>query len=101
MADEVIVLEAQEALLAVGQFYWDFPQTSDEEVTRLLSSLTRAPVPLSTVGGDPVRACEIELETARLAGDWRRRPIRSGSWYSRTAAAAAASARGTERSRWR
>ena len=69
LADEVIVLEAQEALMAVGQFYWDFPQTSDEEVTRLLSSLSRAPVPLSTVGGDPVRACEIELGTARLAGD--------------------------------
>jgi len=69
LADEVIVLEAQEALMAVGQFYWDFPQTSDEEVTRLLSSLSRASVPLSTVGGDPVRACEIELGTARLAGD--------------------------------
>ena len=55
--------------MAVGQFYWDFPQTSDEEVTRLLSSLSRAPVPQSTVGGDPVRACEIELGTARLAGD--------------------------------
>jgi putative phosphoribosyl transferase len=69
LADEVIVLEAQEALMAVGQFYWDFPQTSDEEVTRLLSSLARAPVPRSTVGGDPVRACEIEVGTARLAGD--------------------------------
>jgi len=69
LADEVIVLEAQEAFMAVGQFYWDFPQTSDEEVTRLLSSLSRAPVPVSTVGGDPVRACEIELVTARLAGD--------------------------------
>jgi putative phosphoribosyl transferase len=69
LADEVIVLEAQEAFVAVGQFFWDFPQTSDEEVTRLLSSLSRAPVPLSTVGGDPVRACEIELGTARLAGD--------------------------------
>jgi putative phosphoribosyl transferase len=69
LADEVIVLEAQEAFMAVGQFYWNFPQTSDEEVTQLLSSLSRAPIPSSTVGGDPVRACEIELGTVRLAGD--------------------------------
>ncbi len=70
LADEVIVLEAQETLMAVGQLDRDFPQTSDEEVTRLLSSLSRAPVPQSTVGGDPVRACEsIELGMARLA--WR------------------------------
>lgn len=35
-ADEVVVLSAQPWLAAIGQFYEDFSQTSDEEVIDLL-----------------------------------------------------------------
>lgn len=37
-ADSVIVLETPEPFFAVGQFYQDFPQLTDEEVTELLES---------------------------------------------------------------
>ena len=37
-ADEVIFLEAPRMFFAVGQFYEEFPQTSDEEVISLLRS---------------------------------------------------------------
>jgi putative phosphoribosyl transferase len=36
VADEFVVLAAPESFQAIGQFYDDFSQTSDEEVTRLL-----------------------------------------------------------------
>lgn len=36
--DEVVFLESPEEFYAVGQFYQDFPQVSDEEVVFLLSS---------------------------------------------------------------
>jgi predicted phosphoribosyltransferase len=35
-ADEVVFLETPEPFFAVGQWYVDFPQTSDEEVVALL-----------------------------------------------------------------
>lgn len=37
-ADEVVVLETPEPFFAVGQWYRDFPQTSDDEVVSLLGS---------------------------------------------------------------
>jgi predicted phosphoribosyltransferase len=37
LADETICLQSPEMFYAVGQFYMDFPQVSDEEVVRLLS----------------------------------------------------------------
>jgi len=36
LADEVVFLDAPEMFFAVGQFYQDFPQTTDEEVKKLL-----------------------------------------------------------------
>jgi putative phosphoribosyl transferase len=36
-ADEVVCLEAPEVFYAVGQFYMDFPQVSDEQVIDLLA----------------------------------------------------------------
>jgi putative phosphoribosyl transferase len=36
VADDIIVLECPESFLAIGQFYDDFTQTSDAEVTQLL-----------------------------------------------------------------
>ncbi|HTT92982.1 MAG TPA: phosphoribosyltransferase [Acidimicrobiales bacterium] len=71
---EVVCLEAHRHLWAVGQWYRDFSQTSDDEVARLL----REPVPPSPVSaaadprGDdpPVEADEVEVVAghARLAG---------------------------------
>jgi putative phosphoribosyl transferase len=37
-ADDVVVLETPEPFFAVGQWYRDFPQTSDDEVVSLLGS---------------------------------------------------------------
>jgi len=39
-ADEVLCLSAPEEFYAVGQFYQSFPQVSDEEVIRLLGTVT-------------------------------------------------------------
>jgi putative phosphoribosyl transferase len=67
LADEVVVLEAHEPFIAVGQFYVEFLQTSDEDVARLLSS---PPDPeLAPSGEELVHACEIDLGTVRLAGE--------------------------------
>lgn len=37
VADEVVYLEAPEMFFAVGQFYKDFPQITDDEVVQLLA----------------------------------------------------------------
>jgi putative phosphoribosyl transferase len=62
-ADEVVCLEAPEHLLAIGQWYHDFTQTSDREVVELLeraaARLRRRTDPVR-VAGDPA---------ARVAGD--------------------------------
>ncbi|HEX9776192.1 MAG TPA: phosphoribosyltransferase [Actinomycetota bacterium] len=66
-ADEFVVLEAPTAFFAVGQFYTDFAQTSDEEVTALLAG-SAAPAPV--VGGATGTASvAIELPDATLDGD--------------------------------
>lgn len=36
LVDEIVVLETPDDLMAVGQFYRDFPQVTDEEVLQLL-----------------------------------------------------------------
>jgi putative phosphoribosyl transferase len=41
-ADEVVSLETPEPFYAVGQWYQEFPQTSDEEVVRILDEARRA-----------------------------------------------------------
>ena len=40
-ADEVVALDTPEPFFAVGQWYQDFPQTSDQEVVALLESARR------------------------------------------------------------
>jgi putative phosphoribosyl transferase len=42
-ADEVIVLETPEPFMAVGLWYADFAQTTDEEVVALLEAARRRP----------------------------------------------------------
>ena len=49
VADEVVRLEAQERFFAVGQWYEDFSQTSDEEVISLQSRAT------TRAGGNAVK----------------------------------------------
>ncbi len=64
-ADEFVCLDTPEPFYAIGQFYDDFAQTSDEEVIACLERAAR-PVPraatTSTTGGDPPsRDEEIEV----------------------------------------
>jgi predicted phosphoribosyltransferase len=44
-ADEVVCLETPDPFFSVGQFYWNFSQTSDEEVRSLLHAAGSTPVP--------------------------------------------------------
>jgi len=72
VADEVVCLETPEPFYAVGQFYRDFSQTSDEEVVELLErAATRTAVPPVAVSADPpVRDEDVVVQTsaARLVG---------------------------------
>ena len=68
-ADEVVVLEEPEAFFAIGQFYANFSQTSDEEVAACLAG---AALPIATGVGTadpPAKPVEIDLPEVRLAGD--------------------------------
>ncbi|MEX0650877.1 MAG: phosphoribosyltransferase, partial [Actinomycetota bacterium] len=68
LADEMVVLKSEEAFFAVGQFYDEFPQVTDEEVTRVLSEPDGE---LTSVGADGpfVRSCDIDLGSVSLMGD--------------------------------
>ena len=71
---EVVCVEAPRHLWAVGQWYRDFTETSDDEVTRLLCECAQpagVPVAAGPEGDDPpVEADEVEVVAgrARLAG---------------------------------
>jgi predicted phosphoribosyltransferase len=53
VADEVVCLATPEFFSAVGQWYRDFGQTSDTEVTGLLERARRRPAPASDRGYEP------------------------------------------------
>jgi putative phosphoribosyl transferase len=53
VADEVVCLETPEFFSAVGQWYRDFGQTSDTEVTELLERARGRAVPASDRRHDP------------------------------------------------
>ncbi len=65
--DEVICLEEPQAFYAIGQFYVDFDEVSDEEVVELLSA---GPSPAAAAAADDpptaVRGLEIEAEPGLL-----------------------------------
>jgi len=74
-ADECVSVETPSAFYAIGQFYADFRQTSDEEVAECLSRApTGAPAltpPEGAAGDDPASRdedVEVEAGSARLAG---------------------------------
>ena len=61
-ADEVVCLEEDPGFGAVGQYYLDFSQVSDEEVRATLETFA------SKVGVDPSRRVEIKRQGVRLVG---------------------------------
>jgi len=74
-ADEVVALETPEPFFAIGQFYDDFSQTSDEEVVRLLELAATQPAedatPASIAPDDPLgrdEEVEIAVDGNRLGG---------------------------------
>jgi putative phosphoribosyl transferase len=74
IADEVVCLETPELFFAVGQWYEDFSQTSDEEVVSLLSQAServqRDAVKPAAVAGAALRdeLVEVSAGGARLLG---------------------------------
>ncbi len=72
VCDEVICLATPEPFSAVGQFYRDFSQTSDEEVVELLGRAARAvdPPVAATIADPPDRDEDvvIQIDTVRLVG---------------------------------
>jgi putative phosphoribosyl transferase len=67
VADEVVVLRSEEPFIAVGQFYDEFPQVSDEEVARILAGSERV---VTVSADDPIdRMVGIDLGPIRLVGE--------------------------------
>jgi putative phosphoribosyl transferase len=73
--DEVVCVETPRRFFAIGQFYADFSQTTDEEVLDLLARAAARPAarsasPPSTAADPPVRDEEVEVAAGpvRLAG---------------------------------
>ena len=67
LVDEIVVLRSEEPFIAVGQFYDEFPQVSDEEVSEILSGESHEPALAGS--DDPARTCDIDLRSVRLVGD--------------------------------
>ncbi len=69
LADEVVVLEIPAYFFAIGEFYVDFGQTSDEEVADLLARVAPAPsrvaVPTTT---DPRTDVDVVAGSVHLPG---------------------------------
>ncbi len=72
VADEVICLATPEPFFAVGQFYRDFSQTSDEDVVQLLErAATRTAAPPAVVSADPPVRDEdvvVQIGAVRIVG---------------------------------
>jgi putative phosphoribosyl transferase len=68
LVEEVVVLRSEEPFLAVGQFYDEFPQVSDEEVARILAR--SSPEIMPDGADDPIDpTVDIDLASVRLEGD--------------------------------
>lgn len=71
VADDVIVLESPQRFMAIGEFYDDFRQTSDEEVAEALNEIRGSDytaVPSGGAGGASRTEVELDLDTVRLPG---------------------------------
>jgi len=70
VADEVVCLELPEPFIAVGQFYRDFSQTTDEEVVALLArgAMAASGPAVSGAGDDPpVRDERVEVDVGGVS----------------------------------
>lgn len=69
--DEVVCLSAPRAFRAVGEWYRDFSQTSDEEVVSLLARAAAGSRPARAVGSvgavEAARSVEVEVDAGGLA----------------------------------
>ncbi|MBZ9595941.1 phosphoribosyltransferase family protein [Streptomyces yangpuensis] len=69
--DEVVCLSAPRAFRAVGEWYRDFAQTSDEEVVSLLAQAAAGRRPARAVGSvgavEAARAVQVEVDAGGLA----------------------------------
>jgi len=54
MVDEVVTVLAPDQLRAIGEFYADFRQTTDDEVRALLARATRPPAPRAAARSQPI-----------------------------------------------
>jgi putative phosphoribosyl transferase len=70
VADEVIVLSQPEPFVAVGAFYADFTQTTDDEVVALLAAAHRPGSGSADPSADPSCDADVELHASaqRLGG---------------------------------
>jgi erythromycin esterase-like protein/adenine/guanine phosphoribosyltransferase-like PRPP-binding protein len=60
LADDVVVASMPHPFLAVGESYWDFSQTTDEEVRELLATPTATAAPVAETPADLVRRVAVE-----------------------------------------
>ena len=69
VADEVVCLYTPQRFLGIGAFYKDFRQTSDDEVTRLLTRAADVTAAAHTPrDDDPVREAEVVVDGVQLRG---------------------------------
>ncbi|MCW2864226.1 MAG: Erythromycin esterase [Actinoallomurus sp.] len=62
--DEVVCATTPSPFFAVGRSYWDFTQTTDEEVRDLLRAAARAPTGAAAKGGPPSEVAVIRMSAA-------------------------------------
>jgi putative phosphoribosyl transferase len=75
-ADEIVVLYAPYDLVAIGEHYIDFVQTSDQEVIDLLAAAQRqsgAPSSIESPAASRLRSKPVERDVEVVAGDERLR----------------------------
>ena len=100
-ADEMVCVDTPEPFFAIGQFYADFSQTTDEEVVACLERAAHRPPWPGRRPACPARKTRPQDERSSpprgrpLAGQLTVPRTPAGSWSSPTAAAAAGTARAT------
>jgi erythromycin esterase-like protein/predicted phosphoribosyltransferase len=62
--DEVVSATTPSPFFAVGRSYWDFTQTTDEEVRDLLRAAARGPAAVAAGGGPPSEVAVIRMSAA-------------------------------------
>jgi putative phosphoribosyl transferase len=68
-ADEVVIVEQPASFYAIGQFYYDFNQTSDDEVTYLLGRGAKTPVDSSAADPPEIGEDGFDEDVAIAAGE--------------------------------